>query len=101
MSDRLIQARKLAGYRTRKEATDALGLHYPTYSGHENGNRDFEHEAARYAQLFRVDLIWLMTGRGVPRPKSSTHPIVELFESIPADRQAQAVEYLEFLGSRK
>lgn len=101
MSDRLVEARKLAGYATRKDATDALSLHYPTYSGHENGNRDFEPEAVRYAKMYRVNLIWLMTGHGSPRPKGSEHPVVELFESIPAEKRSMAIEYLEFLGRSK
>jgi hypothetical protein len=102
MSERLRQARKQAGYRTMRLAADALGLHYPTYAGHENGWREFPHEAARYAFLFKVNLVWLMTGRGKPKSApSDKDPILELYERIPPDKQGQAVDYLTFLADQK
>ena len=101
MSQRLRKARKLAGYKTMRAATEAHGLHYPTYAGHENGHRKFPHDAAYYADLFHVSLVWLMTGRGQMKVRGGQHPIVDLFEAIPLDKQGQAIEYLEFLGRNK
>lgn len=69
-NDRLKQARKSAGYRSAQAAADALGIAYPTYAGHENGARAFDIDAARhYAQRFKVDLEWLLTGKGDPKEK--------------------------------
>ncbi|SFG92599.1 Helix-turn-helix [Methylobacterium gossipiicola] len=52
-------------YRTAKEAAEALGSPYGTYSGHESGSRGFSNEeAARYARFFRVRLDWLLFGTG-------------------------------------
>lgn len=100
-SERLRQARKLAGFKTMREAAEAHGLDYPTYAGHENGHRGFSHQAVRYATLFRVNLIWLMTGRGSPKSKSPNNPIADLIEAIPPEKQAQAIEYLSFLATLK
>lgn len=35
-----------------------------TYLGHENGSRGFKGRAESYAQRFKVNLEWLLTGRG-------------------------------------
>lgn len=64
-SDRLIKARKHAGFETAAAAADALGIKEPTYMGHENGSRGFKHKSAeQYARRFGVSLEWLLTGRG-------------------------------------
>lgn len=98
-SDRLRQARELT-YESMVEAVGAMnGVVYSTYAGHENGSREYSDvEAVQYARLFRVNLIWLLTGQGEPRPKGGNHPIVDLFEAIAPDRQPQAIEFLEYLG---
>ena len=93
MRDRLRQARKLAGYRTIVAATEAHGLVYSTYACHEGGARPFKREAPRYAKLFRVNLTWLVEGTGAPRGKVETHPVVELYEQLPPEKQKQAIEY--------
>jgi len=67
MHERLIWARKEAGYETAREAADALGIKEPTYMGHENGFRGFKSSAETYARKFKVNLEWLLTGRGNPR----------------------------------
>lgn len=65
MAERLKQARMDAGYRTTRDAAASLGIAYPTYAGHENGNRAFDIEAAKiYARKFRVSLEWLLGGKG-------------------------------------
>ena len=67
MHERLIWARKEAGYETARDAADALGIKEPTYMGHENGSRGFKSSAETYARKFKVNLEWLLTGRGNPR----------------------------------
>lgn len=70
--ERLRDARRAAGYDTATAAADALGIPPQTYIHHENGTRDFARTrdpetARRYAAFFRVDLDWLLTGRGKMR----------------------------------
>ncbi|NTF35536.1 LexA family transcriptional regulator [Agrobacterium rubi] len=79
---RLEQARKAAGYQTAREAAEALGVAYPSYAAHENGQRGLARVAERYAKFFKVSLDWLLTGKGsgpgqtpaqveVPRPNAT------------------------------
>jgi phage repressor protein C with HTH and peptisase S24 domain len=74
-STRLTEARKRAGYASAAEAARALGVSLTTYAGHENGSRGFASKARRYAQFFRVDLNWLLTGRGDMRGRSGA-PVI-------------------------
>jgi phage repressor protein C with HTH and peptisase S24 domain len=75
---RLEIARKAAGYQTAREASEALGVAYPSYAAHENGQRGLARVAERYAKFFKVSLDWLLTGKGpgpgaareVPRPNA-------------------------------
>lgn len=66
-AERLRQARERAGYRSAANAARALGVSYPTYVAHENPNAptSFRADSAeRYARKFKVNLEWLLTGRG-------------------------------------
>ena len=57
--ERLRIARKLR-YKTARAASDALGVPYGTYTGHESGSRGFfTEDAERYAKAFRVRAAWL------------------------------------------
>jgi DNA-binding XRE family transcriptional regulator len=98
-ADRLRQAREQR-FGTKGEAADAIGVGRATYYGHENGFRGITPGMGRrYADFFGVRFEWLMTGRGPMR--GERHPILDLCDAIPSDRQRQALEYLEFLRSRK
>src|SRR5690606_25924552 len=67
-AERLRKAREIAGYETAAAAARALNIKEPTYYGHENGSRGLRRdEAIRYSRFFRVDLDWLLTGRGDPK----------------------------------
>lgn len=44
-----------------------MGVKPSTYCHHENGTRDFDSAAARYARFFDVSLDWLLTGSGPKR----------------------------------
>lgn len=64
-AERLRQAREGARYETAKQAAEAMGVPYPTYSQHENGSRGIPAKRAkRYAQFFRVAPEWLLYGDG-------------------------------------
>lgn len=68
MHERLAWARETSGLETAAAAAEALGVDYPTYAGHENGHRGFKRPSAvAYARKFKVDLEWLLTGRGTAR----------------------------------
>lgn len=65
MHERLIAARKAAGFKTAQEAAESLDVKYPTYAGHENGTTGLRLDvAAKYARKFKVSIDWLATGRG-------------------------------------
>jgi len=64
---RLKIVRIAAGYHSAKKFIDASGIPASTYSQHESGSRALTLEnVATYAQLFKIDPAWLMTGRGSP-----------------------------------
>lgn len=61
--ERLRIARKRR-YKTAREAADALGVPYGTYTGHEAGSRGFSEDVERYAKAFRVRAAWLAFEEG-------------------------------------
>lgn len=64
IGERLRAARESAGYDSAAAAARALGVPYPTYAGHENGNRGLRGKLEGYARRFAVSTDWLLTGRG-------------------------------------
>lgn len=69
LAERLVKARKRAGYETARDAATALGVSYPTYAGHENGSSGFRASSGElYSRRFRVSFEWLMNGRGPMLP---------------------------------
>ena len=67
--ERLREARKAAGYRSADAAAAAMGMAKATYGAHERaetpGGRDYgPDEAKRYSRKFKVEDIWLLTGKG-------------------------------------
>lgn len=81
LHERLVTARKAAGYDTAADAARALGTSYPTYAGHENGSSGFRHKtAATYARKFGVSLEWLLTGRGTMTKKSDDPDLSDLIK---------------------
>ena len=70
---RLQAARKRAGYDTAQAAAEAFGWRPVTYRKHESGDRGLRMDVARrYARAFRVDLGWLLTGKGDSEPDDSS-----------------------------
>lgn len=60
---RLRTARKEAGFKYIKDATDKFRWTYTTYVAHENGQNGYDEEtAAIYAQAFNVTKEWLILG---------------------------------------
>lgn len=97
-ADRLRAARKAAGYRTATDAAKAMGAHRATYIGHENGNRGFANDAARYADFFGVNLDWILRNRGAMKGKAD--PLLDKIRQLPPEKQQEALDYLDYLASR-
>jgi DNA-binding XRE family transcriptional regulator len=83
LHERLLAARKAAGYQTATDAARSIGTSYPTYAGHENGSSGFRHKtAAVYARKFGVSLEWLLTGRGGMGAKIENSELAEIIEML-------------------
>lgn len=64
---RLKIVRIASGYRTAKEFTEKFKIAPSTYSQHENKKRALSLEnILSYAEIFKVDPVWLITGQGDP-----------------------------------
>ena len=73
-AERLQWARITAGYKRPSDAAKVIQernarIKYPTYMGHENGSRGISRQAEFYSAFFKVDLKWLLTGKGLLRGK--------------------------------
>jgi transcriptional regulator with XRE-family HTH domain len=85
-------------YQHAADAARAMGVPVPTYISHENGTRGFVDRAVDYADFFRVNLIWLLKGRGSPRSVPAEqalgpHPAAKLFGELAEDDQARWLEF--------
>ena len=96
-SNRLRQARELAGFTSAADAARRLGMDYPTYAGHENGARGFnKDQAARYARAFRINILWLLYGLGTPRGVGLDQQVLEL----PPEKRQQVYDFMEYLRNK-
>ena len=96
--ERLQWAREQAGYLNPTDAAEDMDdCATSTYYSHENGSRGITAGAARrYAMFFGVRVEWLLYGTGAPKP-TQKHPLLELYDEMPASLQEQAINYLKFL----
>lgn len=63
--DRLVEARRNAGFASASEAAQKFGWTVSTYLGHENGSRGITAKKAElYARAFKVSPEWLLYGSG-------------------------------------
>jgi len=89
LHERLVAARKAAGYETAADAALALGMPYPTYAGHENNSSGFKHKTAViYARRFGVSLEWLLTGRGAMNQDPDLAELIQLLREADPDVKA-------------
>jgi hypothetical protein len=86
---RLRKARQERGFRTAKAAADFFGWNINTYGQHENGTRDYDREAKRYATAFKVSEGWLLTGEG---PASGMRSIDAELAALPRDDREELYE---------
>lgn len=97
LAERLIQARKAAGYETATEAARALDIPYQTYVAHENPNarHAFRRDSAvRYATKFHIDVDWLLTGKS-RRRDDNVIPTETEVAGLPVYGNIQAGHWLE------
>ncbi len=68
-----------------------MGVEDGTYRHHENGTRNFAMPAARkYAKQFEVDVTWLLTGQGQPKPSVNLTPDNRPLQMVPLISWVQA-----------
>lgn len=98
VADRLRTARRLAGYETAQDAVDEFELEYGTYIHHENGTRSVSLEtAARYAEMFDVNLTWLATGRGPQTGSRVPSPTLPSIDDLSAEAKEQVLNLIKLL----
>lgn len=100
MHERLVAARRQAGFQSAAEAAEALGVPYGTYAGHENGSSGFRADRGElYARKFKVRFEWLMRGTG-PMVDLATkyREILTVFDSLPPDLQDSYADVLRKLA---
>lgn len=101
LNERLIAARKHAGYDSATEAAEALGVPYGTYSGHENGASGFRADKGElYARRFKVRFEWLMRGTG-PMVDLATkyREVLAAYDSLPPELQDSYADVLRKLAA--
>jgi len=88
VGQRLREAREVAGYRSAREAADAIGIAYPTYAAHENDSRGLRRDSAEvYARRFKVSIDWLLTGKG----NRSNSNVVQVVGIVGAGQYIEAI----------
>lgn len=77
-SDRLRQARIKAGFETAADFARHMDKPVPTYLHHENGiRRPKWPQVCHYAQLLKVDVMWLWAGERSTEPAKAGIPVVD------------------------
>ncbi len=90
-NERLVKARLAKGIRFVARAARELGMARSTYAAHEDGTRNFDEHAEKYAEFYGVDADWLLTGRGAgPDMRSITDAPAQPADSPDLDLWRQA-----------
>lgn len=92
---RLRAARRLAGYRSTRDAAAAVGTNRTTLAAHEAGQNQIPRAAAiRYGHAFAVEPEWLLSGKppsGLPREAEA-----ELQEILKMHRNPEGQAFARF-----
>ena len=99
--ERLRSAREHAGFRSAREAAQALGMSVSTYNSHERagepGARSYKIDAARlYSRRFGVSAAWLRTGDGPSGMAQKDPPARVDVEAVAVRGIAQAGVWREY-----
>jgi len=98
MSDRIRSARISAGFDTATEAAERLGMKPHAYRHYESGYRiPPTSRLAEMARAFRVDMEWLVSGKGGPEDTSAE--IVDIWERISDQDKPAALQVLKSLAA--
>lgn len=99
--DRLRAARKKYFPDSASAAAKRHGWTVSTYLSHENGQTsEIPLKAARkYAKAFKVTASWL--NHGEVETVIAKDQLEKLIKSIPPESQPEAIQYLEFLATRR
>jgi transcriptional regulator with XRE-family HTH domain len=102
LHERLKAARAAAGYKSAPEAARAFGWNINTTNSNENGNRTFSRTSAeKYARAYKVNLDWLLTGRGQMKAQDPEGAeIVDIWTRIPERDRAAAKAMLQGLAKK-
>lgn len=103
--DRLRWARKIhAEIETGEEAAARLGMKPVTYRAYERSPKSAKHtpldhqRAAQFAQKFKVDWTWLLTGAGTPWGEDEQRArVMRAFDSVAEDRREEVADAIERL----
>lgn len=97
---RVTRARVAAGFKTMAAAARALGWPYPTYASYENGTISVRSRAEDLANLFGVEVQWLIDGTG-PMFKGGKDPILEMFHELSVENAELFRHLLESITGRR
>ncbi len=103
-AERLRIARLRAGYKTAKDAAEAMHFPVSTYLAHENGSRGYPaKKAATYARKFKVREQWLLygVGSGPGEGSGEVAEIHDITERLPPLRRAEALRILRILAGEE
>lgn len=103
LHERLQEARRAAGYDTAADAARRFSWNVNTYSSNENGNRAFSRtKAIDYAKAFKVDLEWLLTGKGDIKANLSKEQaeVINILDHLPPSRRSEFLRYGRFLQNQ-
>lgn len=98
MKERLQWAREYAGYDEATAAAIEREWVVSTYLAHENGTRGFRREADKYARAYKVDLEWLITGKGHPLARRSR--LADELGSLPPQARAEIESFIEYVKQK-
>ncbi len=97
MSDRLKEARAKAGYASARSAALKFGWPVSTYGAHENGQNDYDAEAAaKYAKAYRVSPAYLLTGENPPLSAEDREDLALLREARDRGILGEVMKYVRF-----
>jgi predicted phosphoadenosine phosphosulfate sulfurtransferase len=91
LAERLVAARKFAGFKTARAASARFGWNQHTYGAHESGQRGFSKDTAEvYAKAFKVPVAWLYLDQGEMSEPEQEHESFELLRQMPKYRDLVA-----------
>jgi|GEM_PF-1358774 len=97
ISERIRRARLAAGFSQAEEAAKRLGMKGAAYRHYESGYRTPPtNRVAEIAKLFKVDLDWLLTGKG--DSENDTSQVTTLWGNIPDRDKPAALQMLRALA---